>query len=104
MQNTFFLLIDQITLNEIHREINYILAHSFEYSSRKNLYKSPQKRFGYSLQCSVMFCKIVLHLLKMLTNSKSRDRKFTMFALSKDLWLWVFTYTAGKNNEIYYRV
>lgn len=89
MQNTFFLLIDQITLNEIHREINYILAHSFEYSSRKNLYKSPQKRFGYSLQCSVMFCKIVLQ---------------TMFALSKDLWLWVFTYTAGKNNEIYYRV
>lgn len=104
MQNTFFLLIDQITLNEIHREINYILAHSFEYSSRKNLYKSPQKRFGYSLQCSVMFCKIVLHLLKMLTNLKSRDRKFTMFALSKDLCLWVFTYTAGKNNEIYYRV
>lgn len=104
MQNTFFLLIDQITLNEIHREINYILAHSFEYSSRKNLYKSPQKRFGYPLQCSVMFCKIVLHLLKMLTNLKSRDRKFTMFALSKDLWLCVFTYTAGKNNEIYYRV
>lgn len=51
-----------------------------------------------------MFGKILLHLLKMLTNFKSRDKKFTMFALNKDLWLWVFTYTAGKDNEIYYRV
>lgn len=46
---------------------------------KEKLVQKPTKE----MQCSVMFCKIVLHLLKMLTNLKSRDRKFTMFALIK---------------------